>query len=60
MIGQPRGVDAMHVQHFFDERTWTLSYVVHDTRVGVVIDPVRDYDPKNGRTSWSSSEKVAA
>jgi glyoxylase-like metal-dependent hydrolase (beta-lactamase superfamily II) len=48
------------IQHFFDPKTSTLSYVVHDGRTGVVIDPVRDFDPKSGRTSWSSSEQVAA
>jgi len=51
---------ALKIQHFFDEHTWTVSYVVHDGRVGVVIDPVRDFDPKSARTSWASSEKVAA
>jgi glyoxylase-like metal-dependent hydrolase (beta-lactamase superfamily II) len=50
----------LKIQHFFDEDTWTLSYVVHDGRTGVVIDPVRDYDPKSGRTSWASAERVAA
>jgi glyoxylase-like metal-dependent hydrolase (beta-lactamase superfamily II) len=50
----------MHIQHFFDDDTWTLTYVVHDGRSAVVIDPVRDYDPRSGRTSWSSSERVAA
>jgi len=49
----------MMIQHFFDEATGTLSYVVHEDRTGVVIDPVRDYDPKSGRTSWASSEKIA-
>ena len=49
----------MRVQHFFHEATSTLSYVVDDGRTGVVIDPVRDYDPKNARTSWESSETVA-
>ena len=49
----------MKIQHFFDEHTWTLSYVVHDGRTAVVIDPVRDYDPKNGRTSWTSAETIA-
>ena len=51
---------AMKIQHFFDERTWTLTYVVHDGRRGVVIDPVRDFDARSGRTSWASSEKVAS
>lgn len=50
----------MQIQHFFDEATWTLSYVVHDGRTAVVIDPVRDYDPKSGRTSWASAERIAA
>lgn len=50
----------MRIQYFFHPYTSTLSYVVHDGRVGVVIDPVRDYDPKSGHTSWESAEKVAA
>ena len=50
----------MKIQHFFDEATSTLSYVVHDGATGVVIDPVRDYDPKSGRTSWRSAERLAA
>jgi glyoxylase-like metal-dependent hydrolase (beta-lactamase superfamily II) len=50
----------VEIQHFFDEHTWTLTYVVHNGRTAVVIDPVRDFDPKNGRTSWTSAEKVAA
>jgi len=51
----------MHVQHFFDPNTWTLTYVVHDeeSQQGVVIDPVMDFDPKNGRTRNESSEVVA-
>lgn len=49
----------MEIQHFFDEATWTLSYVVHEGGVGVVIDPVRDYDPHSGRTSWRGAEKIA-
>ena len=50
----------MKIQHFYDEQTSTLTYLVHDENAGVVIDPVRDFDPKNGRTSWASSDKVAA
>ncbi len=49
----------MKIESFFDEHTWTLSHVVDDGRTAVVIDPVRDYDPKNGRTSWTSSEAIA-
>jgi hypothetical protein len=36
----------MKIQHFFEPQTSTLTYVVHDGRTAVVIDPVRDYDPK--------------
>ncbi len=50
---------TFEIGHFFDEATSTLTYVVDDGRVGVVIDPVRDYDPKNARTSWRSAETVA-
>jgi len=49
----------MHVQHFFEPRSSTLSYVVHDGRRAVVIDPVRDYEPKSGRTSWAPAEEIA-
>ena len=50
----------MEIQHFFDEVTGTLTYVVHDGQVGVVIDPVRDYDSASGRTSWRGAERIAA
>ena len=51
----------MIIRHFFDEATFTLTYVVYDeaTRTGVVIDTVTDYDPNSGRTGQASSEKVA-
>jgi glyoxylase-like metal-dependent hydrolase (beta-lactamase superfamily II) len=50
----------MHVQHFFDEVTATLTYLTHDAVHGIVIDPIRNYDPKSARTSWAGSERVAA
>lgn len=51
----------MRIQQFFHEPTGTLTYVVSDeaARIGVVIDPVMDFDPKSGRTSWESAEVVA-
>lgn len=49
----------VHIQSFYDEITSTLTYVVHDGKTGVVIDPVRDFDPKSGRTAWRSAETVA-
>ena len=52
-------MSRVEIQHFFDRATSTLTYVVHDTRAGVVIDPVLDYDPKSARTSFRSAEAVA-
>jgi len=49
----------MNIQHFFDQATSTLTYVVHDRESAVVIDPVLDYDPKSARTSSGSAEAVA-
>ena len=51
----------MKIQHFFDPHTWTLTYVVHDeeSKQGIVIDAVLDFNPKNGRTWNESSEAVA-
>lgn len=51
----------MKIKEFFDEATSSLTYVVADesARVGVVIDPVMDYDQRSGRISWRSAEAVA-
>jgi len=47
---------------FFDPATYTVSYVLADpaTRHAAIIDPVLDFDPKSGRTSTKSAEKVVA
>lgn len=52
----------MSIQHFFDPRTWTLTYVVWDetTKDAVVIDPVLDHDPASGRVWEESVSQVAA
>jgi hypothetical protein len=52
----------MNIQHFFDPRTSSLTYVVHDeaSRIGVVIDSVMDFDPKSGRTWQESCDAVSA
>lgn len=52
----------MQVETFFDERTFTLTYVVFDeaTRDAVIIDPVLDYEPAGGKLWTESLEKVAA
>jgi glyoxylase-like metal-dependent hydrolase (beta-lactamase superfamily II) len=48
------------VKAFFDEATFTVSYVVSDpaTNRAVVIDPVLDYDPASGRTGTQSADEM--
>lgn len=50
------------VQAFFDPTTWTVSYVVYEApgTSCAVIDPVLDYDPKSGRTSTLSADRIVA
>ena len=45
---------------FFDEATFTISYVVHDpsTVRAAVIDSVLDYDCAAGRTSFRSADRI--
>lgn len=48
------------VTAFFDEDTFTVSYIVADpiAKRCAVIDPVLDFDPKSGRTSTASVEAL--
>lgn len=50
------------VKAFFDEATFTVSYVVSDptTNRAAVIDPVLDYEPASGRTSTRSADELIA
>lgn len=50
------------VQAFFDEHTWTVSYVItdRDSRRAAIVDPVLDFDFKSGRTSTVQADKVLA
>lgn len=50
------------VKAFFDEATFTVSYVVHDpdTKHAAIIDSVLDYDPASGRTASSSADALVA
>lgn len=52
----------IHVEGLFDEATSTISYLVMDrqTHKCALIDSVLDYDPKSGRTSHSSADKLIA
>lgn len=53
---------APYIQAFFDEPTFTITYLVGDpaTRRAAVIDPVLDYDPASGKTSTGSVDAVLA
>ncbi|MEQ1818549.1 MAG: MBL fold metallo-hydrolase [Terricaulis sp.] len=48
------------VRAFFDEPTFTVSYLVWDraTRRGAVIDSVLDFDQKSGRTGTQSARAI--
>ena len=50
------------IEAFFDDATWTVSYVVFDQPGGhcAVVDSVLDYDPKSGRTRTRSADKIVA
>ncbi|HET9428178.1 MAG TPA: MBL fold metallo-hydrolase [Allosphingosinicella sp.] len=53
-------IRAPHVKAFFDEPTFTASYVVHDpvTRRAAIIDSVLDFDQASGRTSCKSADDI--
>ena len=48
------------ITSFFDPDTFTVTHIVSDptTRCAAIIDSVLDYDPKSGRTSHTSADKV--
>ncbi|MBT8088890.1 MAG: MBL fold metallo-hydrolase [Gammaproteobacteria bacterium] len=50
------------VKAFFDEATFTVTYVASDPATGraAIIDPVLDFDSASGRTSTASADQVVA
>jgi glyoxylase-like metal-dependent hydrolase (beta-lactamase superfamily II) len=48
------------VHAFFDDKTWTVSYVIVDKGTGhsAIVDPVLDFDFRSGRTSTVQADKV--
>lgn len=54
--------DSLQIESFFDEATNTVSYIVFDrtTLACAVVDSVLDYDPKSGRTSTASADRIVA
>jgi glyoxylase-like metal-dependent hydrolase (beta-lactamase superfamily II) len=55
-------MSALSVTAFFDEATFTVTYVAADpgSAQAAIIDPVLDYDPTSGRTSTASADRVIA
>ena len=55
-------MSAPAVTAFFDEATFTVTYVVADpgSAHAAIIDPVLDYDAASGRTSTASADAVTA
>lgn len=51
-----------HIQAFFHEPTFTVSYLVSDPSngTGAVIDPVLDFDHKSGRISTKHADGILA
>lgn len=46
------------IKQFFHEATSTFTYVVYSelSKIGVIIDPVLDYDHKSGKTATKSAQ----
>ena len=55
-----RSSQTLQVEGFFDSATSTVSYIVLDqaTNRCAVVDSVLDYDPKSGRTSHDSADRL--
>ncbi len=55
-------MSAPDVKAFFDEATFTVTYVVSDKKTAraAIIDPVLDYDAASGRTATTSADQVIA
>ena len=50
------------IQSFFDHDTFTVTHIVSDpvTLKAAIIDSVLDFDPKSGRSSHASADRVIA
>jgi len=61
-IVKARAGQAPVVTAFFDEPTFTASYVVHDpaTRVAAIVDSVLNFDQPSGKTATAAADKLVA
>ena len=61
-VSRARADEGMRpqVEGFFDEATFTITYVVHDPASGeaAIVDSVLDYDAPSGRTSTRSADTI--
>ena len=48
------------IKHFFDAPTFTFTYVIHDpeTKLGVIIDPVLNYQSAGGKCTTESAVEL--
>jgi glyoxylase-like metal-dependent hydrolase (beta-lactamase superfamily II) len=55
-------VNSPDVKAFFDDATFTVSYVVSDptTHRAAILDPVLNFDPVSGRCSTESADQIIA
>ncbi len=53
---------SLDIEAFFDEATFTISYLVADPATGraAIVDPVLDYDHRAGKVSTGSADKLLA
>jgi len=58
----PAAASVPQVESLFDPVTCTFTHVVHAGAGSrcAIIDPVLDFDPKSGRTSHASAQRVVA
>jgi glyoxylase-like metal-dependent hydrolase (beta-lactamase superfamily II) len=54
--------DTPTIDAFFDEATFTVTYLVSDpaSRRAAIVDPVLDYDHRSGKASTVSADRVLA
>lgn len=54
--------NQLHIDAFYDANTFTFSYLLMDliSKEAAIIDSVLDYDPKSGRTTTQSADKLLA
>ena len=62
MLGGGESIYAAIIEAFFEEPTFTFSYVLSVPESGkcAIIDPLLDFDLKSGRTSTEAADCITA